>query len=86
MTCIRCRKRLARPYVLSSRGLVGPRCAVILGLRPPRKQVGRVMPERVRRTPAKRTKQLKAQAPRWRRNDPRQMMFDFEQTAESVTA
>lgn len=89
LTCIRCRKRLARPYALSSRGPVGPRCAVILGLQPPPQEnpPGRVMPGRVRRAHAKPARQPKAaRAPRWRRKDPLQTSFDFELTAASVTA
>ena len=89
LTCIRCRKRLTRPYVLTNKGPVGPRCAVILGLQPPPPEnpPGRVMPRRVRRAHAKSARQPHAaRVPRGRRNDPRQTIFDFDQTAESVTA
>lgn len=83
--CIRCSKRLARPYVLTNKGPVGPRCAVILGLQPPPPENP---PGRVRRVDARPARQMPkaALAPRWRRKDPRQTIFDFDQTAESVTA
>lgn len=84
LTCIRCRKRLARPYVLTNKGPVGPRCAVSLGLQPPPPEKP---PWRVRRAHARPARQPKAAlASRWRRKDPRQTIFDFDQTAESVTA
>ena len=66
--CVRCRKPMREPYIVTNRGPVGPKCAAALGLqRPLLKKDGTPRARPMRLFSARRSK-----------SDPRQMDFIAE--------